>query len=237
MEDHAGLLNASQQQALNEKLENFYRASHARLYVITMPSLDGLDVVDYTNRAVKDWKMPGDKLAVMFIFPSERKYFLQVAYGMEGDLTDAFTSGVYRNTIIPKFREGHFYEGIDSALTQFGKKVDPAWNPPTAAAASEPPPRTASRDVAPSLSSGEIVQFILLLLVLVFVVLPIMRRSGLGGCIGCIPIPFGGGGITFGGGGWGSGGGGGGGGGWSAGGWSGGGGGGSFGGGGSGGGW
>jgi uncharacterized protein len=230
-------LSPTQRQALNEKLESFYRASKVRFVVETVSSLEGLDVVDYTNRAVKSWKVPGDKIGVMFIFPAEHKYFLQVGYGLEGDLTDAYTSGVYRDTIIPAFRQGRYYEGIDSALTQFAKKVDPQWNPPAGAASPAAQPQSRERNATPQLSAGDIIKLIVLLFVIFLIVLPLLRRGGCGGCIGCFPFfPFGGG-TTFGGRGWGGGGGGGGGGGWSIGsGWSGGGGS-SFGGGGSGGGW
>lgn len=242
IEDHANLFSAAQQQAINEKLENFFKANGARLYVVTMPSLQGEDVTDYTNRVVNTWKLKkSDRIAVMFIFPQDRKYWLQSGYGLEGELTDAFTSGVYRNTIVPNFRAGEYYAGVDQALNQLAKQIDPQWTPP--ASSVQPVQREeypARRTVSPGFAASDVIKLVILGLVVFFILLPMMRRGGCGGCIGCIPLfPFGGGwgGTTFGGGGWGGGGGGGGGGGWSAGsGWSSGGGS-SFGGGGSGGGW
>ena len=235
IEDHAHIFADAQQQAINEKLENFFHASGARLYVITWPSLQGYDVTDYTNRVVRTWKMEGDRLAVMFIFPSDRKYWLQVGKGLEGDLPDATTSYVYRNTIVPNFQGGRYYEGVNDALNQFGKQIDPQWTPPASPAGSTPQRAAPSREPTPSLAldGQEVITLVFFGILFLFFVLPRMRRGGCGGCVGCIPwFPFGGSGMTFGGGS----GGGGGGGGWSGGGWSSGGGS-SFGGGGSGGGW
>lgn len=245
--DGAQLLTSEQQQALNQKCEDFYRASKAELLVMTFPSLDGEQPVDYTNRVVSHWNVKGDRIAIIFIFAKDRQMRIQVGYGLEGELTDAFTSDVYRNTLVPAFRAGDYYGGINAAVDRLAKKVAPNFAPAAAPATStnapagmprQLPPRDRSNDV----SIGNIIPVIVVIIVVLFFILPLLRRRGCG-CLGCMPFfPFGGfGGGGFGGGGWGGttfgGGGGGGGGGWSVGGNWGGGGGSSFGGGGSGGGW
>jgi uncharacterized protein len=240
--DNAGLLTSAQQLALNQKCESFYRATKAELSVITFPSLEGEDPLDYTNRAVNEWKVKGDRIAVLFIFLKERQMRFQVGYGLEGDLTDAFTTEVRLNTLVPAFRAGRYYDGINQTVDQLAKKIDPKWAAP---APTGTMPDSALRGPLPDRSNdlpfaaGDVIKLVLLLLVIFFIVLPLLRRGGCTGCVGCFPFfPFGGGG--WGGGGWGGGGttfGGGGGGGWSIGSTFGGGGGSSFGGGGSGGGW
>src|SRR5438045_6148479 len=82
VEDRAALFTDQQRQALNEKCENFYRASGAKLAVVTMPSLEGEDVTAYTNRVVNTWNVKGDRIAIMFIFPKDHKYWLQTGYGL-----------------------------------------------------------------------------------------------------------------------------------------------------------
>src|ERR1700686_3449812 len=90
--DGAGLLTSDQQRTLNQKCEDFYRATKAELSVMTFPSLEGEDPLDYTNRAVNHWKVNGDRIAVLFIFLKERQMRIQVGYGLEGELTDALTT-------------------------------------------------------------------------------------------------------------------------------------------------
>lgn len=241
--DTAQLLTSEQQLALNQKCEAFYRASKAELIVMTFPSLNGEDPLDYTNRVLNHWNVKGDRIAILFIFVKDRQMRIQVGYGLEGELTDAFTSDVYHNTLVPAFKAGNYYSGINDAIDQLARKVDPSFAPAPAttttnAPAGMPrqlPPRDRSGDV----SIGNIIPVIIFFVIVFFFLLPLLRRGGCG-CLGCLPMfPFGG----FGGGGWGGGGttfgggGGGGGGGWSVGGNWGGGGGSSFGGGGAGGGW
>jgi len=247
--DNGHLLSSDQQQALNQKCEDFYRASKAELAVMTFPSLEGEDPLDYTNRVVNQWKVKGDRIAIVFVFAKDHQIRIQVGYGLEGELTDAFTSDVYRNTLVPAFRSGNYAQGIGEALDRMARKVDPNWAPPSTTTATPATPANTPQRPLPDRSGntfhlGDFLPLIFLFLVIFFIILPLARRGGCGGCIGCVPFfPFGGwGGGWRGGGGWGGttfgGGGGGGGGGWSIGSnWGGGGGGSSFGGGGAGGGW
>src|ERR1700682_1000259 len=69
--DNAALLTSEQQLALNQKCESFFRASKAELAVMTFPSLEGEDPLDFTNRAVNQWKVAGDRIAVVFVFVKE----------------------------------------------------------------------------------------------------------------------------------------------------------------------
>jgi uncharacterized protein len=223
--DNAGVLTAEQQQALNEKLEGLYKKTNTQFLIMTFPSLEGEDPVDYTNRVANMWKVKDDKALMLFVFLKDRQTRIQVGYGLEGVITDAFASDVYRNTLVPYFRQQQYYEGLNAAVDELAKKIDPSFVPQ--GATSPPPRQTTSRrgrsDFPPAIW---IVFFIL-----IFVILPMLgRRRGCGGCFW--PMFFlGGGGRTFGSGGWSGGGGG-----WSTGGsWGGGGS--SFGGGGAGGGW
>jgi uncharacterized protein len=245
--DNANLLTTAQVQALNEKCESFYGVSKTFLIVLTFPSLEGEDPLGYSNRVLNDWRLKrnnDDRIAAIFVFAKERQVRVQVGYGLEGVLTDAFASDVYRNTIVPEFRAGRYYEGIDAALDRLAKKIAPNWTPPAPTSTSPlgTPRREAPRARPDSGFDGQDFIFLLVIIfVVLFVVIPRLRGGRGGGCIGCLPFfPFGGG---WGGGGWGGGGttfGGGsrGGGGWSIGSsWGSGGGGSSFGGGGAGGGW
>jgi uncharacterized protein len=214
--DNAGILDDAQEQAINEKCEAFFKTSKASLVTITFPSLEGEELVDYTNRVVNAWNVKGDRIAILFIFVKDRKLWIQTGYGLEGEVTDAFASDVYRNTLVPAFKEQRYYEGINHALDQLAKKIDPTFQPPasaTAASGGNSPLGAPQRLPGGSSSSGDDgsnAQFVIFLafMFVVFVLPMLARRRGRrggGGCIGCIPMfPFGGGwgggGTTFGGG-------------------------------------
>jgi uncharacterized protein len=223
--DNASLLTSEQQLALNQKLESLFKQTNAQFLIMIFPSLEGEDPVDYTNRVANMWKVKDDKALMLFVFVKDHQMRIQTGYGLEGDVTDAYASRVYRETLVPSFRAEKNYEGLDQAVNLLGHKIDPKFAPD----AQQLP------DVAPQRASGKRggdlpPAVYILIFIFIFFVLPMLgRRRGCGGCFWPMMFLGGGGGRTFGGGG-------GGGGGWSTGGsWGGGGS--SFGGGGAGGGW
>jgi len=228
------IINDSQIQQLNEKLEGFYKQTGVQFLIMIFPSLEGEDDLGYTNKVANMWKVKDDKALMLFVFVKEHKTRIQTGYSMEPVITDAFSSDVLRNTVPPYFREGDYAGGLNAGIDQIAKKVDPNFVSTTTIATPPPPARRARSSQEPS---SNVIFPIIFALFVFFVLLPMLmrgrRRGGCGGCSGCIWPMF------FGGGGWGGGGttfGGGGGGGWSTGGsWGGGGS--SFGGGGAGGGW
>ena len=222
-------LNSSQIHQLNEKLEGFYKKTGVQFLIMIFPSLEGEDPLGYTNKVADKWRVKDDKALTLFVFMKERKTRIQTGYSLEPVITDAFSSDVINNTLRPSFRAGDFAGGLNAAVDQIARKIDP--NSVSTSATPAPP-----HGPSPRTSRGPGVDKIfgvLFFLFVFFVLIPLLSRGrGRGGCGGCFwPMFFlgGGGGTTFVGGG-------GGGGGWSTGGsWGGGGS--SFGGGGAGGGW
>jgi uncharacterized protein len=232
--DRAGILSAEQQQALNEKLEAFAKDPQgAQFLVFAFPSLEGEDVDEYANRVADVWKVKGDRALLLLIFIKEHKIAIRTGYSMEEYVTDAVSSRVIRETMAPYFRRGQYYEGIDAAINELGKRINPNFSPATRSLPTSTSPRRAAG--TSQLGMRDIIFLLFLVFIFIVVIAPMMRRGGCGGCSGCIWPMFlgGGGGRTFGGGGFGGGGGGG----WGVGGGWGGGGGSSFGGGGASGGW
>src|SRR5882762_21775 len=80
-------------------------------------------IEDYTQRVAQAWGV-GQKEqrngVVLFVFPQDRKMFIQVGYGLEGALPDATAVDITEYRIKPHFRnndyEGGLAEGIDSIL-------------------------------------------------------------------------------------------------------------------------
>ena len=232
--DRAGILTSDQQQALNEKLEAFAKDPQgAQFLVFTFPSLEGEDVDGYANRVAEMWNLKGERALMLLVFVQDHKIAIRTGYSIEEYVTDAISSRVIHETMAPYFRQQQYYEGIDAAINELARRIDPKFSPQSRSL----PPSSSRRSGSAQLAPRDIAFLIFIIVVFIFVIAPLMRRGGCGGCSGCILPMFwgGGGGRTFGGGGFG-GGGGGGGGGWSiGGGWGGGGS--SFGGGGASGGW
>jgi uncharacterized protein len=199
--DEAGLVSSSDAAALNEKLRAFEQSSGAQFIIYVFRSLDGDPLEDFTIRCAEKWKVGNKKYdngLILFVFKDERKFRIEVGYGLEGAVTDAFASRVERDYLVPHFRQGDYTGGLNAGADALMAKIrgeEPAHEPVN--------PQTSSRRRGSSntLPSG----LILLIIVFALFILPRLflprRGSGCGGCFWPMFFLGGGGrGTTFGGG-------------------------------------
>ncbi len=228
--DRANLVTPAQAAQLEQKLQQFEQTSGAQFIIYVLPSLQGDAMEDFTVRAARQWAVGQKKYnngLVLFVFAQEKKIRVEVGYGLEGTITDAFSSRVIRDVMAPRFQANDYFGGLNAAADAVIAKITKGEEPV--------PPMQRPGGGAGQSSEINPIFVILIVAFIFFVLVPMLtRRRGGGGCGGCLPLlffPGGGSGTTFGGGGFSGGGGwGGGGGGFSGGG-------GSFGGGGASGGW
>ena len=206
--DRANLLGGTEAGLLNKKLESFEQTSGAQFIIYTFPSLEGESVEDFTIRCVERWKVGQKKYdngLVLFVFAKERTVRVEVGYGLEGSITDAFSSRVIREQIAPHFQKNDYAGGLNAAADAIIQKIRTGEEPV--------PPLQSPQQRGPAAASGEsrgfgLPELIIIGIIVFFFIMPLLsrRRRGCGGCI--FPFFFPGGGITFGGGGGGFGGGG-----------------------------
>jgi uncharacterized protein len=122
--DYAGVVSSSAALRFNEQLAQFERETSNQVVVAIFPKMQSDDdVAAYTQRVAQAWGVgQKDKRngVVLFVFPNDRKMFIQVGYGLEGALPDATAFDITEYRIKPHFRsndyEGGLAEGIDSIL-------------------------------------------------------------------------------------------------------------------------
>lgn len=222
--DDAHLLSIDQVAALDQKLAALEKQSQRQLVIATVPDLQGQEIEDYGYRLGRAWGL-GDKQrndgAILLVAPKERKVRIEVGYGLEGILTDALSEVIIQREIVPRFKVGDYFGGIDAATDQLIAQLQlPEDQAKQVAAQAAKASEEASRKAAePHFTIGTVVFLVIFGLVFVVPFLGVMAgggrryRSG----PGVIVIPSGGwgsgwgsGGSSFGGGSdWGGGGGGG----------------------------
>ena len=213
--DTAGLLDASQASALNEKLRTFEASTGTQFIIYIFPSLQGETLEDFTVRCAERWKVGNKKYdngLILLVFVKERRLRVETGYGLESTITDAFASDVIHEYIEPRFHSGDYSGGLNAAADAIIARIT---NKETPREAVSPGARGNWRTRTRSARPGRLDIGFMIVLALVFLfVLPMLRRrrvGGGGGCGGCIwPLLFTGGGRTFGASGWSGGGGGGG---------------------------
>lgn len=113
--DEANLISPAAEQQLTADLASLEQTSGRQLVVATVPSLQGLEIEDYGYQLGRAWGI-GDKDrddgAILLVAPNDRKVRIEVGYGLEPILTDALSSLIIQQRILPAFREGRMEEGV-----------------------------------------------------------------------------------------------------------------------------
>lgn len=117
--DYANLLDESSRATLESKLTTYEQSTGHQFALLIVPTLDGDPIEDFSIRAVEAWKLGAkgrDDGLLMIVVPQDRKVRIEVGYGLEGEITDAFSARVIRDVLAPAFRVERYGEGIHQAF-------------------------------------------------------------------------------------------------------------------------
>lgn len=117
--DDAGVLSPAQAQALERKLAAFERETTHQIVVLTVPSLEGDPIEDFSIRVVEAWKLGRadvDNGIFVVVAPNDRQVRIEVGRGLEGVVPDVIASRVIRNAMIPRFQAGDVAGGIGAGV-------------------------------------------------------------------------------------------------------------------------
>lgn len=120
--DLAGLLNNDEQAALDAKIRVFEKMTSIEIAVATVPSLDGMEIEDYGNQLFRKWgigKAGENNGLLILVAPNERKWRIEVGYGLEEWITDGGSSADANRLLKPNFRQKNYFAGLDGLLDVF----------------------------------------------------------------------------------------------------------------------
>jgi uncharacterized protein len=140
--DLTGTLTREQQAGLERMLQEFEARKGTQLAVLMVPTTAPEPIEQYALRVAEQWKIGRKKVddgAILVVAKNDRAVRIEVGYGLEGVLNDATASRIIREIIVPRFREGDFYGGINAALDRMMRLIDgePLPEPPRSSPASE----------------------------------------------------------------------------------------------------
>src|SRR3989337_1155591 len=113
--DLTGTLTREQQAGLERMLQEFEARKGSQLAVLMVPSTAPEAIEQYALRVAEQWKIGRTKVddGAMMVAKDDRALRIEVGYGLEGALNDATANRIIRELIVPRFREGDFYGGIN----------------------------------------------------------------------------------------------------------------------------
>ena len=121
--DYTGTLNASQFNTLEHKLVAYNDSTSTQILVLLVDDLQGYSIEQYATEIGHSWgvgqKDKGNGVVIL-VKPkkgSERgEVNISTGYGMEQYVTDATGKNIIEKEMIPAFKEGDYYTGIDNAV-------------------------------------------------------------------------------------------------------------------------
>lgn len=115
--DYAKVLNANEKAQLEEKLIKYADSTTTQIVVITIESLKGEDIGILTPKWGQTWGIGGteknDNGVIILLAKAEKKIWISAGYGLEDRLTAGIGGEITRNIIIPEFKAGSYYRGLD----------------------------------------------------------------------------------------------------------------------------
>lgn len=116
--DYANMLSSSEVNRLEQKLRNYRDTTTNVIAVATIESLQGNSIEEVATTTFSKWKMwEGDSFngVLLLISAGDRKFRIEVGYGLEGAIPDVMANRILNDILTPNFQEGNIYGGIDRA--------------------------------------------------------------------------------------------------------------------------
>ena len=122
--DFTNLFDRSSAENLERKLLDFNNQTSTQIYVVTVPTLNGYEPNDYTTRLAEKWRVgvKGRDNGVMILIKpktadSDGDVQIETGYGVEGPVPDLTCHDIIDREILPAFRNGDYYGGLDKATS------------------------------------------------------------------------------------------------------------------------
>ncbi|WP_375089586.1 YgcG family protein [Peribacillus sp. RS7] len=122
VQDFAGVLDDQEKSELIELGKRLDDATKAQISVLTVDSMEGSVIEEYSVEALRSFKLGDSELdngVLIVLAMEEQKIRIEVGYGLEGAITDIKSGQILDNVAIPALKEGKY----DVALTETYKAV------------------------------------------------------------------------------------------------------------------
>jgi uncharacterized protein len=115
------VLEPDQIRHLEQKLVAYDDSTSIQIAVVIVPTLQDYEPIDYATTLGREWGVGNKKtnngvIVLMSMEEGKRKVFIAPGYGMEGALPDITCRHIVENEMIPQFKQGNYFRGINDAV-------------------------------------------------------------------------------------------------------------------------
>ncbi len=141
--DLAGILSQRTRSEIESTLERHEKRTSNQIVVLTISSLEGDILEEYSYRVASTWKLgtkENDNGVLLLIVKDDRKLRIEVGDGLEGALPDVTCGRIIRNEMVPMFKKGKYDEGVFAGVDAIIQAVAGEYS------VNDPPERRATDD-------------------------------------------------------------------------------------------
>lgn len=125
--DFAGVMTEEQRTSLHQRLIELKKKYTIETAIVTVPTTGEYPIDEYSMKLGREWGVGGKSNNGLVILTAinERKWRIEVGYGLEGDITDAGSKSLAQEYLVPRFKEKNYYQGFLDLINQIDKQIDP----------------------------------------------------------------------------------------------------------------
>jgi uncharacterized protein len=117
--DYANMISPATKSLLEQELRSFEQTDSTQIAIVTVPSLEGEVLEEYSIKVADAWKMGQkgkDNGIIFLVAKQERKMRIEVGRGLEGKLTDLMAGRIIDLAVKPRFKRGDFDGGFVAGI-------------------------------------------------------------------------------------------------------------------------
>ena len=116
--DFAGMLSADEAATLEKKLNDYNDSTSTQIAIVIVNNLDGDEAGNYAFKLGDKWgigRTQKDNGILILISKETHDAFIATGRGMEGAITDVHCKRIIENIIVPAFKDGNYFDGLNGA--------------------------------------------------------------------------------------------------------------------------
>lgn len=115
--DFAQIITTGEEEKLDRRLRGIFARKQTAVVVVTVHSLAGQDVAQFTRALANQWHVGGSRGGVMILIaPNERKVRIEIDRKVQRRLSNERCAELIKESFLPHFRSGDYEGGIAAGV-------------------------------------------------------------------------------------------------------------------------
>lgn len=124
--DLTGTLTSQQRESLEQSLQVYATQKGSQIAVLLVPTTAPETIEQYSIRVVDAWKLGRkgvDDGVLLLVATQDHALRIEVGYGLEGAIPDAVANRVIDEIMVPYFKRGDYFGGIQAGVHQLMRLI------------------------------------------------------------------------------------------------------------------